>query len=368
MKTNKIIKGIGGLFIMSMLIVACSNEMENNIPDPQGDTSIEIETKALPGGLEGDLYIFCKKGTTGDYTLTRKVEYGTDEKKNVDFRNDSLTADFNYRLFFVATTPTAKPEINVGSTTNSTILKKGDEWKNIRLAATKEDLSDQFYYGSIDKTGPSFLLGNKITMDVSRLVGQQLLEIAKVENEDLKSPIDVSSKAFSVLDRVYRIELEYEGLTKVVAFNDNAKIIEKEKWPTPYKQTIKPVISEANDTNFLKVEVPQDKRGLVKTKEGKKGSVRIMGAFGLPATETVRIKASFSYYHTVPVCGNSHADHYDTNCFEEKKLELNLPPKLSTPPLSIKSNTFTVNKAGLNYDRIIDIKVDGGLTFDTSWN
>ena len=373
MKMNKnIIKQITGIFMLVMLISACSKETQE-VPtkqNPEGESPIELDinTKALEGGLECDMYVFCKEGASNPYKL-RRVLHLTERLTSVNFSNDSLTSAFSYRFLFVATPPAYKSEMKIKHVTNPE-LALNDEWKDLLMEATKQTLSDKLHYGIIlNKTGESILNDGQINISLERLVGKQIINIYKVDAA--KKPMDVSNKVWSVLDRVHQIDIEYTGLTKSFTFGEDGTIKKKSSWGV-YKQTINPTINEAKGQNLLKVQLPQPNDSIdnfVADDKGTKikGSARIRGVFGLPSND-IKIKSTFSYYHTTPIkCAGTDAGNHTKDCFEKKTLELNLPPTATTPLLKIISNTYTMNKAGLWFDRVIDVGVNGQFVFNTEW-
>ena len=98
-----------------------------------------------------------------------------------------------------------------------------------------------------------------------------------------------------------------------------------------------------------------------------RGSLRMKGAFLLPSDSKLRVKLLFTYYDTTPACGNGHTGVHSAACFPQRQLTLALPAADAATGLPVAANCFTVNRAGLHCDRIIDIPVGGGIETNFDW-
>lgn len=363
MKKKSIIQIIT-FYVLGILMNACSDKTDEvistkNIEDGVPVT-LSVGTKALPDNLECDLYVYRKLATESDYALAEIIPFGTENKKLLKFTNKDLKENL-YRFFFIATV-SGNSEISMQNIAINSL------WKELGITANQKNLSDNWYYDIITKTGDQIIREGEINAYLERLVGQITLDIFRAEG-GIDSPIDIINKAdvASVLDRVYQIDMVYSGLTKKISFEENGDIVEKEIWGDDYLVTIAPEMNEA-----LQVSLPQMDKGLEISGKKTDGSVRILGVCGLPATKQARVISTFYYYDTTPICQlnkSVHQGDHMESCFLQKEIILNLPKLAETENLlTIYPNTYTVNNAGILFDRIIDIGIDGSTTFDVVWN
>lgn len=364
---KKIIIQIVGFFVLGMAVISCSDKTEDsgntvNLADGV-PVKVDLGTRALPNNLECDLYIYRKSSSDTDYILKEIVPFGNEDNKVLKFLNNELAAN-TYRFFFVATTP-GNGELLLKNPSDADI-SIGHSWTDLRIKATTQDLSDDYYYGIITKTGNQILTEGTINAVLSRLIGQMTVDIYRVANNNVNNPINkVSPTVRSVLDRVKEINIKYDGLTQAVAFNAAGEVVEAGEWPDAFEYAINPVLDDS-----LRVNIPQENIGLIRSGRATIGSARIKGVCALPAKEKIRMQVTFNYYDTTPNCGNSHTGNHDSSCFVERTLTLNMPRTDNDPDelLSILSNTFTVNNAAIRFDRIIDVGVDGLVSFNVVWN
>lgn len=173
----------------------------------------------------------------------------------------------------------------------------------------------------------------------------------------------VSGNVTSVLDRVFKVDIEYTGLTQNIVFGESNKITDKDIWTNKYTQT------HYFDTDAgLKVSVPQPDNGLENSSVTAAGSARVKGIYCLPSAQKVRIKYTFHYYDTALACGNAHAGEHTSDCYEQKTLTLNLPQDVTgVTLLSVLPNHYTLNKGGIRFDRIIDVGANLAFEFNTEW-
>ena len=84
----------------------------------------------------------------------------------------------------------------------------------------------------------------------------------------------------------------------------------------------------------------------------------------VPFAGTVRIGGA---YAPRPACGNGHTGVHSAACFPQRQLTLALPAADAATGLPVAANCFTVNRAGLRCDRIIDVPVGGGVETNFDW-
>ena len=177
-----------------------------------------------------------------------------------------------------------------------------------------------------------------------------------LEPESILSP-DVES----VIDRIARIEISYENPTTELRFDENGTLIPAAYASEPLAQSILPQMTD------FKVPLPQADKGLGIYDDGVRGSLRMEGAFLLPSDSKLRVKLLFTYYDTTPTCGNGHTGVHSAACFPQRQLTLALPATDAAAGLPVAADCFTVNRAGLRCDRIIDIPVGGGIESNFDW-
>lgn len=363
MKSIKVMQQIS-ILLVCLSILSCSNDLEETsqktTEEQESYVSATLGTESLPSNLQCDLYIFWKSTDEVEYSFKEKVTLaGT--QSSMRFKNNDLI-NKDYRFLFIATSADT-PEISVTNSDNN-ILNTDNKWHNLLISANEMLLSTDNYSGILDKTGDEILNGESIDGILIHIVGQIVLDIFRI-NENINAPMDiVSQNIASVLDRVFKVEVEYEGMTKSVAFgiseNIEHKVVRNDKYSSTHSITV---------DNDLKVFVPQVNNGLEVSPVDKIGSVRIKGLYCLPSTENMRIKFTFHYYDTTPMCGSSDGHTHSSDCFDKRTLVLNLPQDVSgTTLLSVFPNYYTVNKAGIRYDRIIDLKMESSILFETEWS
>lgn len=351
------------LCLVCMLFAACADQDEGNNEGEPSDlylAQLNMGTRVLPDNLECNLYIFKKELSDTDFVLSEIVAFGHEDGKYLKFLYTELL-NHDYRFFFMATDPD-NMEISLKNNVGSPIAVN-EKWTNLRIMAAIPNLSTDIYYEVLDKSGSSILNEGGINATLTRMVGQITLDIFRTDGS-INKPVPVqSADVESVIDRVFQIDLRYKGLTKAIAFDNNGDIVESEQWPDSHLQTIIPVMGASQ-----KVTLPQEDKGLLISGQDVAGSVRIMGLCGLPATKKIQVVATFHYYDTTQIPGSPGAGN-DSDSFMIKELTLNIP-KDSNPDelLKIASDYFTVNLAGIRYDRIIDIGVNGSYSFNTTWD
>lgn len=344
----------------AVLLTACTDRWEgerSKVTEREGiPVELSIDSRAVTGGLKYDLYVFRKETSGSDYLLEQSVSLNADGQDRLRLMNDDLR-NHTYRFLFLATSDN-DPEIAVKSKDGTEVTAGSTAWSDLTVVAEKDSLTAGNYYGILDRDGSELLKTGSIEGVLTRLTGQFVFEFYRVGPDGISAPTDiVSPDVLSVLDRVYRIDLLYTGLTQAVRFgtgNMPAAVL-------PAENTVARRIS-LQTGNDLRVGIPQ---GILEAL-AVKGAVRFKGEYGLPAAGTVRIKMTFYFYDTTPRCGEPDHSH-DASCYPQRTLLLNLPEEASSAGLSMKADYFTVNKGGIRYDRIIDLENNSGVKLEIDW-
>lgn len=324
-----------------------------------------LDTRSIPNELTCVLYVFWKPTPSSGYVYKEEVRL-TDLMLpyRMKFLNEELV-DKSYRFLFVAA-PTAGSKLSVSNDENKQ-LSTSDTWEQVIISSSEQLLDDKYYYAVVDKTGDEILEAGTINGELERMVGQIVLDIFRIgDNISDPDPIQ-SSMVASVLDRVYQIDVEYSNLTKAFAFNEAGAIVEKSSWTTKLSQTLTPTLGDT-----LQVALPQLANGLNESAQGVKGSVRIAsGTYCLASSAKVRTKYTFKYYDTTPTCANIEKTHKHTlSCFEnnQRELVLHIPQEADDAQLlNVLPNHFTVSKAGIRLDRIIDLASATSFVLAMDW-
>lgn len=354
------------IFFACVALFSCSNneyDAEDNNVYPGTTKGVPViaalATEPLPANIKCTMYVFWKSTdeTENEYTLKEiKVLENTDQNK-LKFMNNELIGK-SYRFLFIAT-PSLSEEIEL-TTLDGNEIQTENKWENIMIKSSKLLISADNYQGFVDKTGNEILDGKTINCTLTRLVGQVIFDIYKVLKEgETTTSQDVDLPHLTVLDRVFKIEIQYSDMTRSVVYNNN-DIKHHNIWTDTYKQTIEPKLYE---NNKFRVDVTQTIDDLTFSEE-KRGSAHIKGIYCMPSNSNMKIKMTFHYYDTTPFCGLDEV--HSSNCFTAKTIVLNLP-KSGNTPLSIIPNHFTLNTAKIRYDRIIDVGANFSFEFDTTW-
>ncbi|MDL2319547.1 DUF5031 domain-containing protein [Alistipes sp. OttesenSCG-928-B03] len=369
--------------IVAFLVVGCvtvSCTKENGISFPPAPVDIDIDTRAIPASHTCSLYIFKNNVCSQIVALPSGVA-------SITLDESELVSGNTFRFLYISQPASISNGVTVRKSPSGAVAT-GTNLTDVRIEAQAQELSDAIYCKVDTYSGNALGAISTITATLPRLVGQQIIDIFKVENGTLTTPLDVDPLvATSVLDRVTSIALTYSGLTKVIGFNADGTIKEFEQWPGSHSLAVKTLtLNQTPGSTLLHATLPQTAIGIEQVKNASNvvigGSARIKGIWGLPATNKVKVVAKFSYYHTTPLrCSEANpSEHTHTvSCFQLKDknsgeetgdpniaLFLNLP-KLNSTPISIVPNVYTVSKAGLDYDRVIDVGVNGGFGFETDW-
>lgn len=359
---NRFVQYIVFLFL-AIVISSCShNEYEEADRDEFEEIPIitTLVAESLPESLMCTMYIFEKPtiATHNNYVLKEVRTLNSAGQNSLKLKNNELI-EKGYRFLFIATSSDAK-EIELLKS-DGTNLQTGDNWEDIMIQSLNPIISADNYQGFVDKTGIEILNGKTINCTLTRLVGQVIFDIYKIIKEgDITISQDVLLPHFTVLDRVFKIEIEYSDMTKSVSYSNDNSIIHQDIWTDTYLQVLEPVLYENND---FKTNISQAVENLTFSEE-KQGSAHLKGIYCMPSNENLTIRLTFHYYDTTPLCGLEEV--HTGECFETKTIELNLP-KSGATPLSIIPNYYTLNTAKIKYDRIIDIGSNFSFEFDTTW-
>lgn len=362
MRKRDIFRGILVCGLVSML-AACSDQWEGEGEEKAGSEGMpvvfSIESRAVDDGLQYEMYVFRKSTEEPDYRYERTLSLNASGQDTIRLMNSDLQ-HYSYRFLFTAT-PRKRPEITVKGK-GETVLGNSSEWGEISITAVEDSLTAENYYGILDRQGTELLETGKIDGILTRLVGQFVFDFSKI-GTDIDNPVDINTdkSVTSVLDRVYRIDILYRGLSKGVSLGTDLIPSSVERSTTILRSVF--LQMDAN----LGIPVPQTERGLEIAASQVKGSARILGAYALPSSD-VSVELYFYYYDTTPICENNHGSTpHGLSCYKNRNLSLKLTDKSSGTGLSILPDHYTLNRAGIHCDRIIDIGTTTGITVDTKW-
>ncbi len=319
--------------------------------------SLQSKNRASTPSLDYSVYIFSHttdnpaESYTLD-TLISPIEAGSKLK----FSNDELLQN-NYRFLFIAT-PAGKKESVIVISGSSIQPGPGTPWENIRLISEEPSLSADNYFQVKDLNGKDILATDTIHGNLTRLVGQMLFNFSKVDPTNTPQPIDPA--VTSIFDRIDTIQISYTHYTSQLSFNGAGALIPADTIPDPLIQNIYLTLD-----NRMCTPIPQAQADTLPG--GIQAGGQLKGLCFYPAINILRTSLVFHYYDTTPVCGNLEHAH-DKNCYLRKKLKLQLPPANTSSYISIDPDTYTVNKAGILCNRIIDIGVSGNIDLNTQWN
>lgn len=346
--------------------LSCSDTEERPGKEIKGEGPIPITLRAEgtsdSSQLTCSLYIFNRAEGGNGYQLNQILSPAIGKETPLPLEEGELT-DCDFRFLFVAT-PQERNEIELVTQTGQTVTE-GTPWEDIVLAMTDAPLTADNYYGIEELSGSEILQAGKVEGHLNRLPGQILFNFYKAGPGGADDPVAVDSKrALSVFDRIYQVDITYTGYAWGVTFGAENRLEPVYKENEPLEQTYSFTL-----TPDLQVAIPQVENHL-ELYGSVQGGVRMPGACFLPADKKMHITMIFHYYDTMPVCeitgtasGHSHAK----DCYTQKEVRLNLPVS-SAEGLSVMPDYFTVNKAALPCDRVIDIKHSSGLDIQTSWN
>lgn len=354
--------------ILSASFIRCSNELDDNNKSCSAvkeeiPVSVKFNSKPLSSSLNCQLFVFSKNATENEYLFKDSIQINSGGNTFKLMNKEIYEKDF--RFLFIAS-PSQKTEIAMLVDTGSS-LSVGDKWEDVKIQASQENLSSENYYAIIDKSGDEIFNERTIEAELTRLVGQFTFDFFRT-SPDNKSPIDIVSDAVSsVLDRIYEIEISYKYLTESISFTNSKNINPLTPKTNSSKQVIK---VNTNSENDLRVSVSKNEDYLDFLPTGEKGAVRIYGLYSLPTPETssVNIEMTFRYFDTTPTCDNKDGKNHQKDCFTEKELKLSLPSSSFSSNIWVKSDFYTVNKAAILFDRVIDLGVNSSLLLiSTDW-
>lgn len=352
------------IWLVAVVVLSgCSDKLEDDKPmrpSATGDIPVLIGTSENVGTeLQYAAYVFHKAPSDADYVFEQEILLQGDGTDKLKFANQDLV-QYDYRFLFTAT-PLNRPEIVV-TANNKAKLSGGENWTDVIVLAQEDSLTIDNYYDILDKTGKEILKEGSIDGVLTRLVGQVLFDFSKI-GTDINNPVDITDATVtSVFDRVYQIDATYTGLSRSVGFGSDLT-------PRGIEQslTVTRIIYPEMNAHFG-VSIPQQNNGLDIAASGKKGSVRLYGACALPTSASVKVTLVFHYYDTTPVCENSHGDvPHIKSCYTQKELRLNLSDWDKSTGLTLLPDYYTLNRAGIHCNRIIDIATTTGLTLDAIW-
>lgn len=351
------------LLIMSVFIISCSQDDDKDGLINGGSEiaiPINLDTRSLPADASCDLYIFSKQtGSADDYVYKRKESLSA-SPSSLRFDNKDLV-NRSYRFLFVIIDGDT-PQLEIIDK-NTGVWNESLEWNNLYIKATTRELTEHNYYGIVDKTSLEIINEGSINAILTRMVGQFIIDIFKIDGS-ISNPVDIISdgSVVSVLDRVYKMDVTYDGMIREMMFDGSNTLVGDVEWGTPYTNTLTLNMSEQDFT----VPIDDSIKELEYYPGNPLGSVRIKSAYLLPADQTVSCKIVFYYYDTTPKCGNiSHA--HDKGCYDQRTLTLNIPKENSPNLLSILPDYYTLSKGGIRYDRIIDLDQPGSFQLETMW-
>lgn len=348
-----------GLTCLWWLLAACqTQEPQENPTADHRKTELRLEGPFSAAGLSTPLYLFRRPiGTAGEYILCDRYESVRDGQ-TLKLPVADLQA-YDYRFLIVAQPADARwlaLETAAGSS-----LSSGDAWGDLRMVTATGEAATDGYCGFTDRTGDELLTGGTVRLTLGRIAGQVRFDCFRIGASLADPEAVVSPDVESVLDRIDRIEISYENPTVALRFGPNDVLVPAAVATEPFVQTIRP------DLTDFKAALPQPDKGLEIFDASLRGSLRMKGACLLPSDSRLRITMVFSYFDTTPACGNDHDGFHRTDCFSRREVTLHLPAADVPAGLPVAADCYTVNRAGLRCDRIIDVQVSGMIQSDFGW-
>lgn len=347
------------LFLVVLTATACSDG-DQAAPRRTADAGIRIE---MPSPLQAadlacPLCLFRRSaGSADDYRLAA-VFTDTGDGSTLKL---GLEEVIGYDCRFLAVAQKRDARAMKLTAADGSPLAIGAAWADVRLACAADAVSGDAYYGVRDLAGDEIVTAGKVQLSLERIAGRFVFDFYRIATS-LDDPQSVVSDAVSsVLDRVTEIAIEYDGLTSALRFDARNRLVPESAAAEPLRTTIRPQL-----TGFG-VALPQSDLGLEVYDAAVRGSARIMGAFALPAGERVRIHMTFEYFDTTPLCGNDHTGDHTQECFGTSVISLDLPAAGSAAGLPVAADCFTVSRAGLRCDRVIDVPLSGSVGADFTW-
>lgn len=342
-------------------ITACSDEPGVDIASPACTEGLPVaallqsRATASPAPvLDYSVYVFSRlqAAPTEAYrldTLISPIE--TDSK--LKFSNNQLSQK-DYRFLFTATPQGTRETVVV--TPSVATPSSGTAWEDIRLISGEPLLSLDNYYEVKDLSGKDILVTDTIRGRLSRIVGQMVFDFFKTD-PSTKDPIHIDAGFTSIFDRIDTIQITYTNATTQLSFDAEGQPVPAVTNP----QTVTQKIQFRLDNNFG-TPIPQAQTDTLPG--GVQAGGRLKGFCFLPATEVLKTVLLFQYYDTTPT-STDPVHQSDPAYYARRTLQLSVPASGGLP---IQANTYTVNKAGIYCNRIIDIGVTGGFSLNLDWD
>lgn len=353
------------IFTMITIVgtLSCSDDTDMPLPSPAATAgfpvalSLQSKAESSTPSLDYSIYVFSRNqdATTANYILDTLISPIREDSK-LKFSNNDLKQK-EYRFLFTAT-PAGTKEILLVTTGTSATPETGTSWENIRMISGEPVLSVDNYYQVKDLSGTSLLATDTIHGELSRIVGQTVFNFFKIDASS-KEPQLIEPGFTSIFDRLDTVQITYTNYTPQLSFNTTGALI-------PATPNAQPLIQKIgfNLDRQLGVLIPQVQADTLPG--GIRAGGQLKGFCFFPVTNALKATLVFYYYDTTPKCNIANHIH-EKSCYDRRKLELQLPPA-SVSGLSIQSNSYTVNKAGIYCNRIIDIGVSGGFTIYPEWD
>ncbi len=361
MKRNMLYRICGALLSLSFL-AACGLEAQEECLSCAGNKLLRAElllAGTLPAtGLETPLYIFRRAAGTHDGYLFDRSYTSVADGETLKFPLAELRSS-DYRFLMVAQ-PGGAEWLSLG-TAAGTPFAPGVAWEDLRLECAAGAAAEDGYSGFTDLSGEALLRDGSIRLTLTRIAGQMLFDIFRTGGSLSQPESVVSPDVESVIDRVARIDVTYENPTTALRFDGDGTLVPAAYAPEPLTRTILPRAAD------FRVTLPQEDMGLGVCDDALRGSLRMEGAYLLPSDSKLRVRLLFTYYDTTPACGIDHTEAHSPECFPQRQVALSLPAADAAAGLPVAADCYTVNRAGLRCDRIIDIPVGGGIETNFDW-
>lgn len=346
--------------MLLLLASGCTSHSQDDVLRGESGETVSIRLAGtLPArGLDTKLCQFRRSAASTESFVLEKIyesvsdglplELGIGEMERSDYR-------------FLAVAQPAGAEWMELSASDGTPLSQGIAWEELRLGTEGGAAALDGYGGVTDISGESLLAEGAVSLTLTRIAGQVLFDFFRTAGSLAQPEGVVSQDVASVIDRVAKIEITYEHPTTTLRFDDEGRMVPSAYASAPLIRTIEPAMEE------FRVSIPQSDKGLELYNPDIRGGLRIMGAPLLPSAGKLRVKMVFTYYDTTPSCGNDHQGEHSTGCYALREVALRLPGTSTKEGLTVASDSYTVNRAGLRCDRIVDVPVGGGIETDFGW-
>lgn len=358
MKRGYLYRVYGALLLLFGTACASDGQEECLPCVNKGIVEVRLAGTLPATGLETPLYLFRRDAGSGDaYTFVRGYGSVTDGERLKLPLSEIKGSD--YRFLMIAQ-PTGGAWLSLRTAEGSTYAP-GETWDGLRLTCTSGSAGPDGYCGFTDLSGAAILADGTVRLKLTRIAGQVLFDFFRIGSSLSQPESVVSADVESVLDRVTGIEIEYLSPTVSLRFDTDGALIPAAYAAEPLRQDILPVME-----NF-RVSLPQADLGLGVYDASLRGSLRVEGAYLLPSDAKLRVNLTFTYYDTTPTCDNDHTEDHTEACYGLQRMSLTLPSVDAPAGLPVAADCFTVNKAGLRCDRIIDVPVGGSIVMEFGW-